>query len=112
MPVPGWGKSVSGFLLKDLRGKNALNYPVGEPFRDRGRKLEMKTAWWALDNRSYSMTDHVLCALFGHRVRRRRVRREGGSLYGRCRWCRKRMRRTGHGWDIAYPKDEPHTQIP
>lgn len=51
------------------------------------------------------MARHWMCTVFGHKVRRKRVRREGKVYVGRCRWCRTLMVRTDEGWREGSPAE-------
>lgn len=49
------------------------------------------------------MVRQIMCGVFGHKVKRRKVRRSGEGYIGRCRWCNKRMDRTKDGWRLSGP---------
>ena len=46
------------------------------------------------------MAQQILCKIFGHRIQRRRVRKDGDTYVGRCRWCRSRMEKGEDGWEL------------
>ncbi|GEM_PF-6991815 len=46
------------------------------------------------------MSDSLLCKILGHRVSRKRVRRSGDTLVGRCARCRTRMEKGADGWVV------------
>ena len=42
---------------------------------------------------------NLICSVFGHRVSRRRIRKDGDTYVGRCRVCRKRLQKGDDGWE-------------
>jgi hypothetical protein len=49
---------------------------------------------------------HLICRVVGHRINRKRVRLNGHTYSGRCRWCSTPMEKGPDGWQVKPPGSE------